>query len=108
MQRIRTYRSSAAQDSSTVDASSAVSSLGSDQEKRNQCSKMITALKNVRRPAFVFLIIVLCSTAGLASHTMRTTRDKVLWKDSNVESSDVQKVSMMFHVATTCTEETVV
>jgi len=107
MIRIRTNRISAAQDSSTVHGSSAVSSLDSDQKKRNQRTKMNTALKNVRRSAFVFLIIVLCSTAGLASHTMR---GKVL-KDSNVEveSSDVQKVStrMMFRVLHG-TEETVV
>ena len=61
--------------------------------RKNQSTKMNTTVleKKVWRIAFVFFIIFLCSTAGLASYTMR---DKVL-KDSNVESSDVQKVSTM-------------
>ena len=41
-------------------------------DQRNQSTKMNTALKkNVWRLAFVFFIIFLCSTAGLASHIMR-------------------------------------
>ena len=53
----------------------------------------------------VCIIFVVWSTAGPTSHTMM--RDKVL-KDSNVESSEVQKVSMMFHALyNTSTEERV-
>ena len=54
------------------------------------------ALKNFRTRPLVLVCIVIFfvwSTAGPTSHTMR---DKVL--ADNVEPSDVQKVSMMFHV----------
>ena len=52
-----------------------------------------TALKNFRRPFVLVCILFVWSTAGPTSHIMR---DIVL--EDNVESSDVQKVSMMFHV----------